>query len=171
MLLLVVVLHAFWLRFLPLLPLLAWVLEVDPSTSSIWVFLGLRIPIACFVMGSANYFSSAFGLFCLRPIHHCHLTFIFTFLLWCLVLPIWSDMIEHQETRLNFGGFCLEIGKKLRKVFSLGANTCYIFIFGPKSFGAHVPFGFFFCLTLPQWLKWSLVLRCVGEYACVTLTF
>jgi hypothetical protein len=33
-----VLLLAFWLAFLPLLPLLACVLDVDSSTSSIWVY-------------------------------------------------------------------------------------------------------------------------------------
>lgn len=66
------------------------------------------------VMRNANYFSFAFGLFCLRPIQHCCLTFIFTFSLWCLVFPIQSDMIEHQKMRPNFGGFCLEIEESFR---------------------------------------------------------
>jgi hypothetical protein len=108
-----VVLYALWLPFLPLLPHLG--LGVRGGSLNIFHLglLGSTDPYR-FSMGSANYFSSAFGLFCVRPIHHCHLTFIFTFPLWCLILPIRSDMTEHQETRLNFEGFCLEIGKKFR---------------------------------------------------------
>jgi hypothetical protein len=33
----------------------------------------------------------------LRPIHHCCLTFIFNFLLWCLVPPIRSNMTNHKK--------------------------------------------------------------------------
>jgi hypothetical protein len=50
----------------------------------------------------------------LRPIHHCWLTFIFIFPLWCFVLPIRSDMTKHQKIRPNFDGLCLKIGKSFR---------------------------------------------------------
>jgi hypothetical protein len=66
--------------------------------------------------------------------------------------------------------FVWRLKKSLGKSFSLGANTSYIIIFRPRSFDAHAPFKFFFCPTLSQRLKWSLVLRYVGEYACVMLT-
>lgn len=151
-----------------LLPLLAWMLEVDPSVSSIWVFLGLWILITlwwevqiifiCFWIILFETYSS------LLPKH--------LFLLFpCGVLssPFGATSLNTKKLGPTLMVFVWRLKKSLGKAFSLGANTGYIVIFRPRSFDAHAHFEFFFCPTLSQRLKRSLVLRYVGEYACVTL--
>lgn len=72
-----------------------------------------------------------------------------------------------KKLRPDSNGFCLEIGGTSSGAFFSSTRACCSFIFGPRSFNAHVLSRFFLCFAPPQQLGQSLVLRCVEEYVHV----
>jgi hypothetical protein len=94
--------------------------------------------------------------------------FFFFFLQWCFVLPNRGGTAKHLETRARLQWLLFRNWKELQGgAFSSGTRACCSFIFGPRSFDAHVSLGFFLCFTPQQWLGQSLALGHVEEYAHV----